>query len=539
MTAPKEQWATRLGVILAVAGSAVGLGNFLRFPAQAAQNGGGVFMIPYFCALLLLGLPICWAEWTMGKAGGRLGKHSCPAILGRIGGSRAWHYIGALGLLMPTIVYLYYVVIESWCLAYAWSYLVGDVDLGAAPSEFGQRSAGVFTSFSGDDADGLVFAGELHLSVWFWMFTVLANFALIYRGITKGIEKFCNIAMPIMLVCALVVLVRVLTLPPFEAGGETRTVLDGLGFMWSPKPAQGDQSAWEALANPKVWLAAAGQIFFTLSVGFGVIVNYASYLKPKDDAILSGTTAAATNEFFEVCLGGLITIPAAFLFLGIAGASKGTFGLGFNTLPIVFEYMPAGRLFGFLWFFMLFLAAITSSLSLLQPVIAFLEEGLNLSRRGSVTLLCVLTVLGNLFVLYFSKGLAALDTLDFWAAEVGILVFGTLEVILLAWFFGARRGHALAAEGAELHPPRWVYTVLMRFVTPMALLTVLVAWCYFNAGDRVKTLKAGGVPAYAIGVIVALLLFYLVLAHLADRRWRWEGARGFPVIPTGEAEVPR
>src|SRR5690606_7050244 len=126
----------------------------------------------------------------------------------------------------------------------------------------------------------------------------------------------------------------------------------------------------EALLVPSTWLAAAGQVFFSLSVGFGIILNYASYLKRKDDVVLSSLTASSVNEFFEVCLGGLITIPAAFLFLGVAltdPKTTGTFGIGFIALPNVFAAMPGGQFFGFLWFFMLFLAAITSSLSMLQP----------------------------------------------------------------------------------------------------------------------------------------------------------------------------
>lgn len=537
----QEHWGTRFGVILAVAGSAVGIGNFLRFPGQAAGNGGGVFMIPYFCALLLLGIPICWAEWTMGKIGGRLGVHSCPAVLGRLGGHRAWRYVGVFGLLMPTIVYIYYVVIESWCLAYAWGYLTGGIDLGGDPAEYAERSAAVFTGFSGNNADGLMFSGQVHSSVYFWLFTIAANFLLISGGISKGIERFCNIAMPVMVVCALCVLVRVLTLPPFQVDGETRTVLDGLGFMWNPKPVNPAESTWAALANPRVWLAAAGQIFFTLSVGFGVIVNYASYLKPRADAILSGTTAAATNEFFEVCLGGLITIPAAFLFLGIAGASMGTFGLGFNTLPIVFQYMPAGRVFGFLWFFMLFLAAITSSLSLLQPVIAFIEEALGVRRGVSVAILGVVTAAGNLFVIYFSAGLTALDTLDFWTAQLGILVFGTIEVLVLGWAFGAPRAHGIASADAALRPPRWVYTVLMRFVTPALLLTVLVAWCYFNAGSYAQMLLQGGVPLRSVSLIAGVLAFMLVLVAVADQRWGAvpTAGNGWPAAPPGRSEVRR
>ena len=519
MAQAKEQWGSRLGVILAVAGCAVGIGNFLRFPGQAVANGGGTFMIPYFCALIFLGIPICWAEWTMGKFGGRLGYHSCPAILGLLGRKRGWHYVGVLGLLMPTIVYMYYVVVESWCLAYAWYYLIGKVDLGSSPAEYAARSGAFFSDLVGANEDGFTLAGGLHPSVVFCILTFAANFFLIYRGISKGIEKFCNIAMPIMIVCALVVLVRVLTLGTPDPAHPELSVLNGLGFMWNPKPTGTSVSTLSALADPKVWLAAAGQIFFTLSVGFGVIMNYASYLKPKDDVLLSGLTASATNEFFEVCLGGLITIPAAFVFLGAAGAVGGTFGLGFNTLPVVFKYMPAGQFFGFLWFFMLFLAAITSSISLLQPMIAFLEEALDLGRRASVTILGLVTATGSLFVIYFSKNLVALDTMDFWMAQVGILILGTIEIIVLGWVLGARRAYEVALVGAALRPPRWYFTVFMRFVTPAILVVVIVMWCYQNAPEYVRTLRGGGVPLWTVCFMAVVLVFLFILVHLASRRW--------------------
>ena len=180
-----------------------------------------------------------------------------------------------------------------------------------------------------------------------------------------------------MAICAICVLIRVLTLGTPDASKPDQSVLTGLGFMWNPR--------LETLRDPQTWLAAAGQIFFSLSVGFGIIVNYASYLKKDDDVVLSGLTASSMNEFFEVCLGGMITMTAAFIFLGTAAGTFGTFGLGFNALPNVFAVMPGGRVFGFVWFTMLFLAAITSSISMLQPVIAFLEEGFDLKRHASAT----------------------------------------------------------------------------------------------------------------------------------------------------------
>src|SRR5205807_374824 len=172
----------------------------------------------------------------------------------------------------------------------------------------------------------------------------------------------------------------------------------------------------------------AGQIFFTLGVGFGIIINYSSYLGRKDDIVLSSLTASAVNEFFEVCLGGLITIPAAFIFLGsLEGRPYGTYDLGFKVLPNVFAQMPAGQMFGFLWFLMLFLAAITSSLAMLQPVIAFFEEGLGLKRHASVGLLALLSALGSAFVVYFSKSQVALDTFDFWGGTMLLLLLALIQ----------------------------------------------------------------------------------------------------------------
>ena len=388
-----EQWGTRIGVILAVAGSAVGLGNFLRFPGQAAQNGGGAFLLPYFISLLILGIPLCWAEWTMGRFGGLRGFNSAPGIFSAVCGTPKARYFAVPALLIPLVIYMYYVVIESWCLAYAFSYLNGSLMRGDDPEGYGQ----FFGDFVGIGENGAAFAGGSSL-IYFVGITFVINYILIYRGVSKGIETFCKYAIPMMVVCAVCVLVRVLTLPAEKVNA-------GLGFMWNPD--------FGALTNPKTWLAASGQIFFSLSVGFGVIINYASYLKKKDDVVLSGLTACSMNEFFEVCLGGLITLPAAFIFLGAAAGAQGTFGLGFTALPNVFAQMPAGQLFGFLWFFMLFLAAITSSLSMLQPVIAFFEEGFSMPRAASVSLLGIITLAGSGFVMYFSAGLGALDTFDF------------------------------------------------------------------------------------------------------------------------------
>ena len=517
-----ESWGSRIGVIMAVAGSAVGLGNFLRFPGQAAQNGGGAFMIPYFTALLLLGIPLCWAEWTMGRYGGSRGFNSAPGIFGVLWKRPIAKYFGALALLVPLVIYMYYVVIEAWCLGYAWHYATGDLMLGSDP----QAYASFFDRFVGSQADGSLFAsgGRTLLTTIAIVFAL--NFLLIYRGVSAGIETFCKYAMPLMAVLAIVVLVRVLTLGTPDAASPERNVLNGLGFMWNPN--------YEALRSPKTWLAAAGQIFFSLSVGFGIVINYASYLKPKDDVVLSGLTASTMNEFFEVCLGGLITLPAAFLFLGSL-TTLGTFDLGFKVLPNVFAAMPGGRLFGTLWFFMLFLAAITSSIAMLQPVIAFLEEGLGLRRKSSVAILAGVTALGAGFVVYFSRGMQALDTLDFWAGSFLIVCLAFIQSILFAWIFGVERGVEEAHRGAHMRIPRLVQWIL-KYVCPTYLGMTIILFVREEFPKQATSIAANSVAQWSIGLIVVLTALLCVLVAVAARRWK-AACRIASGVPSAKGEV--
>lgn len=505
----RESWNSRLGVILAVAGSAVGLGNFLRFPGQAAQYGGGAFMIAYFVSFVLIGLPICWAEWTMGRYGGRRGFHSSPGILHAITRSPAGKYIGVIGVIIPVVIYMYYVYIESWCLGYAVNFLRGELHFGSV-----DESTGFWATMIGAGEDGAAVGFGLDQVGMFLLICFVLNFFLIYRGISKGIEFFCKIAMPALVVMAIVILFRVLTLGAPE-GQPDNTVAKGLGYMWNPnktvleeRSMDGDGERWSEIAlltpseaderavaiadnpnlritettlidkllRPQVWLAAAGQIFFSLSVGFGVIITYSSYLRRDDDVVLSGLSATSANEFCEVALGGLITVPAAYVFLGLAGvAGQGTFDLGFKVLPMVFSTMPGGGFFGFLFFFLLFLAAVTSSLSMLQPGIAFLEEALNLKRRQSVALLGLITAIGCGFVVYFSKDVKALDTLDFWVGTFLIYVFATVQIILFGWVFGLEKGIPEAETGASIKIPRF-FLPLMKFVTPAFLLIIFGTW---------------------------------------------------------------
>lgn len=513
-----------MGVILAVAGSAVGLGNFLRFPGLAAQYGGGAFMIAYFISLLLLGIPIGWAEWTMGRKGGNAGFHSSPGIFYSIVRHPVGKYLGIFGFIVPVMVYMYYVYIEAWCLGYA---------LNAATGTFSQPGVNFgqfFANFTGANEDGASISFGLHDVGLFVIIVYIFNFYFIYRGINRGVELVCKWGMPILIVIALIILGRVLTLGTPDPTKPDQNVLNGLGYMWNPKDIA------TGLKNPQLWLAAAGQIFFSLSVGFGAIITYASYLKKKDDVVLSGLTAASANEFCEVGLGGLITVPAAFVFLGVAGiVGQGTFALGFNVLPYVFSQMPAGSFFATIFFLLLFLAAITSSLSMLQPGIAFFQEGLGLGRKPAMAILGLLTAIGTALVWWFSKDLKALDTIDFWIGTVFIFCGGAALIIVFGWVIGIDEGFKEAHSGAEMKIPSF-YKPIMKYITPlylgiifvMFLLANVFGWNFSFSAPEFKptgyiTDLVGPNPSnsarFTFGFIVTTIIFVLMLISQAGKRW--------------------
>lgn len=513
MSENKETWGSQIGVILAVAGSAIGIGNFLRFPSQAAQYGGGAFMVAYFISFLLMGLPICWVEWTIGRYGGSKGVNACPGILGALTQKRWGKYIGVIGMVMPIIIYAFYIYVEAWCLGYAVNFFKGSIDFTSAA-----QTHAFFNNFVGAQANG----GAL---VWGWkgllpyiLICFGLNLYLIYRGLSKGIELFCTYAMPALMLIAFVLLIRVLTLGTPDTTHPERTVTNGLGFMWNPHKVYVEAqdpitqawqrqeeivdpqsiqraqleakknpqlrvhtvSMWAQLLNPQLWLAAAGQCFFALSVGVGIIMTYASYLTRKDDVLLSGLSAVSASEFCQIVLGGLMTLTAAVAFLGVSGVSgMGTFGLGFNVLPLVFSQMSLGGPIGSLFFFLLFLAAVSSSISLLQPPIAFFEEALGLNRHRSVWLLTSINAVFVSFAVYFSKDLAAMESMAFWAGEFLIFLLGSIQVVLFGWVFGVKRGFKEAHQGSILRIPK-VYRFIIKYICPLFSLGVLGSWLATN-----------------------------------------------------------
>lgn len=465
----RERWGTRIGLVLAMAGNAVGLGNFLRFPVQAAQNGGGTFMIPYFISFLLLGIPLMWIEWGIGRYGGSHGHGSVPGMFDVLTDrKKKWaKYIGVFGVVGPLCIFIVYTYTVSWMLGFSFLSLIGDYFGMDDVEQMGNYLTTYQNVYSTSSHGGL-------LALAFFLVTIAFLVWVLSRGIRGGIERLALVGMPILFLFAFMLVARVLTLPALEA-----TPAEGLNFIWNPD--------WRALANAKVWLAAAGQMFFTLSVGMGSIQTYASYLREKDDITLTGLSTAATNEFAEVVLGGTIAIPAAVVFFGVAGATaianRGAYDLGIVAMGVVFQGLPGpeilGRLAAFLWFFLLFIAGITSSVALASPTIAFLQEELGLTRKKAVRLVGALGLgLGMFHVLFYHKGVH--QEWDYWAGTFGLVVFATIEIILFSFVFGINRGWDELHRGADLKIPG-AYKAVMKWLTPLFLLTLLSWWSITQA----------------------------------------------------------
>lgn len=511
----REEWGSKIGLILAVAGNAVGLGNFLRFPVQAAQNGGGAFMIPYFLFFLLLGIPLMWIEWGIGRHGGKYGHGSAPGMFERLWNNPAAKYLGTLGLFISLVIMIYYTYIESWTLGFSFFSLT--------KMYFGEASFDSMKNFlySYQGRFPAQFS-SVGVSYIFLLITFAINFWVLYRGISKGIEKLAKIAMPLLFIFAIVLAIRVITLGVPDPSKPENSVMNGFAFIWNPNFAM--------LADPSIWLAAAGQIFFTLSVGMGTIHAYASYLKPKDDIALSALATSTTNEFAEVVLGGSIAIPAAVAFFGVAMTTQialgGAFDLGFVSMSLIFGQIPFGQFFGFIWFLLLFFAGITSSVAMGQPVVAFFEDELGMSRKRAVTLLAVTVFVAVHFVVFFLK-YGFLDEMDYWAGTFGLVVFALMETILFMWVFDSRKAWEEMNEGGDIQIPR-VFYYIMKFVTPLVLMVVM-GWWFINDAIPILLLENAApenVP-YIWGARILMLVICLGLFFLVRLAWKRKTAEQY------------
>ena len=469
MASNQDSWGTRVGLILAMAGNAVGLGNFLRFPVQAIQNGGGAFIIPYLVCFLLMGIPLLWVEWSMGRFGGARGHHSTPFILDSFDKRRFWKYLGVFGIFTNIVVAAYYCYIESWTMSWVYHTVAGTFD-GKSQEEV----AGFFGKYVNLDKS---FTGIPFEPVVFYVICLALNTFILSKGLSGGIERVAKIFMPLLVLFGIFLAYKGITLKAGEEGALFDGTL-GLNFLWEPQ--------FTSLGDLNVWLAAAGQIFFTLSVGMGTVHCYAAYVKKKDDIALNAMTAGWTNEFVEVLLGASILIPISVGYLGINKVVEltqtGALGLGFKTMPFLFEQWGdvIGTFAGVAFFGLLFFAGITSSLAMGSPWIAFMKDEFRFSQNtASWTFGLVVLALGLPTVFFFNYGV--FDEYDYWVGTVALVVFALTEIILFSWVFGLDKGWKEITSGADIRVPI-IYRSIIRYVTPVMLIVVFLGSLITPAG---------------------------------------------------------
>lgn len=418
-------------------------------------------MIPYLVCFVLMGIPLLWVEWAMGRFGGQRGHHSTPFMMQEMDPKRAWwKYFGVFGIFTNIAIAAYYCYIESWTLGYVWKSLTGAFG-GMSETEVSEH----FNQYVDVTSQG--FGSEAMI---FFLACIVLNVYILNRGLAAGVELASRIGMPLLILFAIFLAYKGVTLEYTDAAGVLHTGAEGLNFLWTPQ--------FDSLTNPKVWLAAAGQIFFTLGLGYGMIQCYASYIGPKDDIALNAMSAGWTNEFVEVVLGSSILIPISVGYLGIDRVveltQSGGMGLGFRTMPFLFQQWGdfLGMLGGIAFFGLLFFAAITSSLAMGSPWIGFMIDEFNWSRsKGAFTFGLFLLVLGFPTVWFYNEGV--LDEYDYWTGTVALVALALAESILFAWIWGMDKGWAEITRGADIKIPLFFKPVI-KYVTPLLLLAVFV-----------------------------------------------------------------
>ncbi len=512
--AEREQWGSRIGLILAMAGNAVGLGNFLRFPVQAAQNGGGAFLIPYFAALILISIPLMWIEWAIGRNGGKYNHGSLPGMFDVLWKNPLAKYLGVIGLFGSTIILIYYTYLVSWTLGFSFFSLF--------KTYFGLITFEGMSSFLGSfQGTRTGYFSNPWTCYAFLIITFVINFWIMKRGLSKGIELLAKIALPALFVFALILVIRVATIgTPDPVNNPDWSVAKGFAFLWNPN--------FSMLGDAKIWLAAAGQVFFTLSVGMGTLHAYASYVKPKDDIVLSGLATAGLNELAEVVLGAVIAIPVAVAFFGLDVtkeiAAGGSFNLAFVSMPIIFQKIPFGEIFGFFWFFLLFFAGITSTVAMAQPLISFLKERFKLSHNKATAYIGIFAFICLHFVFFFFQ-YGVLDEMDYWAGTFVLVVIALVEVVIFGWMFGMEKGWKEINMGADIKIPT-IFKYIIKYVTPFFLLVILISWTVQDAIPilLMDNISPENIP-YRWGARALMIFIFVALCFMVFLAWKKNDAK--------------
>ena len=476
----REGWNTRLGFVMATIGSAIGLGNIWRFPYICYKNGGGAFLIPYVIALLVVGIPLMMLEQGMGHRFQGAFPKSAASV------NRRWEVLGWWTVIVAVFgILLYYNVVLSWCVNYLWYAL--SLAWGEGTQDFFHHTFLGLTS-GPFDIGGLQWAVTMgSILVWF------VNWWIVSRGVGKGIERINMIMMPLLFLEMIILVIWSLTLPGASVGVKA---------YLTPNP--------ERLADPQTWIDAFSHIFFTLSLGMGAMVAYASYLRGKVNIASNSVISCFANCGFEVFAGFAVFATLGYMAsqTGVAVADVATQGpgLAFVTYPKVINLLPFGRhVFGILFFSALIFAGITSSISLLEAFSSAVMDKFGFTRGKIVAWTSVGGVIGSL-VFSTGAGLYWLDIVDHFISNVALLGVGLLEAILIAYVFGSGKMAVHIREHGGL-PLAWFWKWCIGFIAPLFLLVLLGAETWKNL-----TTPYGG---YSWAAVVAIGVGWLVVTFAA------------------------
>lgn len=439
----RDGFTSKLGVVAAAAGSAIGLGNIYRFPCELGENGGAAFLLVYLGIVLVLGVPVMLSELVIG----RRSQRNAVGAFKKLAPKTAWPIVGYIGVLCGLLIFAFYSTVAGWTLEYIVKALTNSFK--------GKDLAAIEQDFSNFQNEGW------RNVMWQCVFIFITGF-VVYKGIQNGIEKYSKVLMPLLLFILIVLGVRSMLLPGAEKG---------LAFLFKPDFSK---------ITGGVLISALGQVFFSLSVGMGTLITYGSYIK-KSDNMTSTAFMVTLSDTCVAVLAGIVIFPAAFSF-GIH--PEAGMGLVFNTLPMIFNQMTGGYIFCLIFFVLLAIAALTSTISLLEVPVAFLSEEFHLKRHTATVLACALTMLLGLFAslslqqnsLLVVGGMKVFEGLDLITSKVLLPLGGLLIVIFVGWKLGKTKFfEEITNEGTIKAGLKKLIFFIIRYVAPLAIAVIFIS----------------------------------------------------------------